>query len=108
LILLLGLRPSHEVNALALRHLLISTPISERIVSTVSKPSPCAAVRSVPQMRAISGPKSRSGSLRLRDCLPLGRGLELASGSGSVPPFEAVGGGAVGNCFNCSWICTSQ
>ena len=40
LILLFGLRPSHEVKALALRHLLISTPVSETIVSTLSKRSP--------------------------------------------------------------------
>src|SRR5213078_3338348 len=84
LILLLGLSPSHETKALALRHLLISTPVSEMIVSTVSRRRPCAFVRSIPQIRASSGPQSISGSLRLRDCGLLGRGVELASGSGLV------------------------
>src|SRR5215468_1986100 len=40
LILLRGERPSHEQNALALRHLLMSTPISETMSNTLKTLSP--------------------------------------------------------------------
>ena len=63
LILLPGQRPSQEQKALALRHLLISTPISETMSSTLSTLSPTTWVRSIPQMRSKRPASSILGSL---------------------------------------------
>src|SRR6476659_2553162 len=65
LILLPGQRPSQEQKALALRHLLISTPISETMSSTLSTWSPTTFVRSIPQMRSNRSARSILGSLAL-------------------------------------------
>src|SRR5260221_12965851 len=65
LILLPGHRPSQEQKALALRHLLISTPISETMSSTLRTLSPTTWVRSIPQMRSNSPASWILGSLAL-------------------------------------------
>src|SRR5271165_929541 len=65
LILFAGHRPSQEQKALALRHLLMSTPISETMSSTLATLRPTTRVRSTPQMRCSNPAISILGSLAL-------------------------------------------
>src|SRR6516165_1124926 len=95
LILLPRQRPNQEQKALALRHLLISTPISETISSTLSTLSPTTFVRSTPQMRSNKPASSILGSLALGlRFLLVFSGLAFASldDSGSVTPCCASAG----------------
>src|SRR2546421_6941317 len=59
LILLPGQSPNHEQNALALRHRLMSTPISEIRIRTANTFSPITLVKSTPQIRVSSPLRSR-------------------------------------------------
>ena len=92
LTLLPGHGPSQEQKALALRHLLISTPISEAMSST----RPTTLVRSIPQMRSNRPARSILGSLALGLCFLLAfspkAGLDSLSGAGVVAPSFAVDG----------------
>ena len=56
-----GHRPSQELKALALRHLLMSTPISETMSSTLATLRPTTRVRSTPQMRCSNAASSILG-----------------------------------------------